>query len=613
MPETPTFQQIAQNLRKDPEAFATMLIGSKPTYKTGNQVRYYDNQSLVVFTSGPYQGRYKLFTDDEMKGDMIDLCKEITGKSAHDAIEMAKSFLGIDASTPLPPIQPPDPVKQQKELEENTKLRLRIARWIWKSSSATEGREEGLLYLKNRGIDCLLPSSVLRFRKIDKQTLQEKMGIPKKDIPDTPVVALVFCARNDKGEVTATQQILTTNGRKLKTKNPKITNGIITGSCVWLGDPSKSNKAVLVEGPETGCSIFQATNIPTAITLGTSNYPHVVLPKTITQLIIASDMERTGVGLGIALKAVQERNQNPNLSAGLALPKLNTGDFNDVLQNPDLGSSSILNSFENAFFAPINPDPTTILITPDTRAAFYVWYKSGLEVYSKPPTKNPKTNIYSPINADNIVQDHHKRVLTINTKTIKINIDDLVKRRKDIEIVALHDDSKEFRKLARTEGFVESTINQTYLYAPKGIGNNDPVFWTLTKKDADALDHETIKSIAIPVKRISSTNFCFMKNRVAIIAPIGTGTKYDLLLQQKLEKYASRVIMLKWQLFPGYTLISDPIYPSLPDQYSAKDAKVDGWTGAALERLIAIALATASSISVENTTHQNEKSLLIDA
>ena len=74
-----TYGQVAAMAKQDPETFASALLGSKPTYRSSMQVRYYENGSLVVNVSGPAQGKYKSFIDETVKGDMLDLVRHIHG------------------------------------------------------------------------------------------------------------------------------------------------------------------------------------------------------------------------------------------------------------------------------------------------------------------------------------------------------------------------------------------------------------------------------------------------------------------------------------------------------------------------------------------------------
>ena len=588
-----TFADIAKMLKRDPESFATALLGEAPTLRAGSSVRYFDNQSLLVNISGPSQGRFQSFTDTDLKGDMIDLVRWHHGlpddkAGRHQALEIAKGHLGISDGkidvSKLPPEKSAE--ERQREIEEDEAKRIRTANWIWRNGSATNGREDALLYLKNRGITCDIPSDTLRFRKLDKSEL-EKMGVAPSDIPPGPVVSLIFAARNADGQITAVQQVLTTAGRKVAFDNPKRTNGHMPGSAVTLGDITKSSRVAMAEGPETALSVYQATGIPTLITLGTSNFTRVSLPAHISEVITVSDMEPTGVGLCSALRAAQFWARAGIDRSGIALPpQLNDGDFNDVLQR--FGEDSVRKGIEGAFFPPKREHDGTILITPDARAAFYAWAKTGVEVAAKVPPKRKEDGKFRPFSIDSLVEDRHNRVLIVGNPAFEIRDEGLRKIRPSLEIVMLHEDSREFRKLARTAAGMQAALNAADLYAPQGLGEKEPVFFALRREDADALALEGHKSVAIRSSAIDRIDYGFMKGRQAIVAPLGTSTDKDRHLTEKLTSAGAETLRLTWQIFRGDESLPRILRREIPDGFGAREAAKEGWSGDALRDLIDI-------------------------
>ena len=566
------------------------MIGEAPTYRTSSQVRYFDNQSLVVFTGGSAQGRFKWFLDEEAKGDMIDLHQRIAGSTKHEAIEYAKNFLGLGSGEmDIKRLNTgPTPEERRRQQEEEDRKRVRTAQWIWRKASITDGREEGLTYLRNRGITCEIPAETLRFRKLSAQDL-EKMGVPKRDIPATPVTSLIFAARNPAGEITAVQQVLTTEGAKVKFDNPKRTNGLMAGSAVWLGDPKKSDKAILVEGPETGGSLFQATGLPTCVTLGTSNFTKISLPQNIKTLVTASDMEPTGVGLASALRTAQFWGRNGVEASGIALPRLNDGDFNDVHQK--FGAEAVKSAVDRAFFPPEREQDGTVLVTPDARSAFHAWIKTGIEVAPRVPGRNKETGKFFPISLDAAVEPHHNRILVVASPAVEIKDEQLRKDRPDAEIIQLHDNARDFRALAKTEGAMEALINGIDVYAPEGLGEKEPVFFSLRRADADALKLEGYKSVAVRSTAIDRVDLGFMKGRSAIVAPIGNGTEHDARLTARLDEAGSATTRLTWQIFRGDDAAPKILRREVPPAFGAADAAQEGWKGDALKDLIDISRA----------------------
>jgi hypothetical protein len=196
-----TFKDLAKMAREEAEAFATHIIGEAPTYRTGREVRYYENQSLVVFISGPKQGRYKSFADDQARGDLFDLWRYVRGGTPHDAVMGYKNYAGLDTAKGTETVKMnrgPSPEEVRRQEEKDIADRMRKAQWIWKNASPTEGREEGLTYLRNRGITIEPDSDTVRFRKLTQNDLG-KMGVKPADMPADPVVSVIFKATNDLG------------------------------------------------------------------------------------------------------------------------------------------------------------------------------------------------------------------------------------------------------------------------------------------------------------------------------------------------------------------------------------------------------------------------------
>ena len=611
MSKTATFSDIAKMLRDDPERFASTLLGEEPTNRTGTSVRYLDNQSIVVNTSGSGQGRFYVFTDDEARGDMLDMVRWHHGlpddkSGRHQALEIAKSHLGITDNKIDPALVPKEKSREEKEREisEDREKRIRTANWLWDKGSATEGREEGMAYLAGRGITCEISSDTLRFRRLSRQEL-EKMDVPAKDIPATPVVSLIFAARNEEGQVTAVQQVLTTNGKKVAFENPKRTNGYMPGSSVMLGDPSNSDRMALVEGPETALSVFQSTGIPTQITLGSSNFTKVKVPDHVRKLVTVADMEPSGVGLCSALKTAQFWSRQGIEQSGIAIPpRINDGDYNDVHQK--FGERAVQHGIDTAYYPPRYEQDGTILITPDARAAFWAWAKTGVEVAAKLPPKD-KDGKYRPFSMDNIIEPRHNRVLLVKNPAFEFKTEGLRKARPDLEIATLHEDLREFRKLARQPGAMSMAIRDSDVYAPKGPGTDEPVFFSLRRDDADALKLEGHKSIAVRATSVDEVDLSFMKGRQAIVAPLGTGTEHDQNLTRRLAESGAETTRLTWQIFRGDEARPRVIRKEIPVGFGAREAAREGWTGEALKDLVDISRVNQSQMQAQTVTTAGRK------
>jgi len=609
MTKKATIPEISRMLKGDPERFASALLGEEPVTRSGTNVRYFENGSLVVNVSGPSQGRFYSFTDSDAKGDMIDLVRWHHGladdkSGRHEALEIAKHHLGISDGRIDPSKLPKEKSQEERraEIEADEAKRIRTANWIWKKGSETQGKEEGLAYLRGRGITCDVPPNVLKFRKLSPADL-EKMGVARNDIPKTPVVSLIFAARNKEGQITAVQQVLTTEGKKVTFDNPKRTNGHMPGSSVTLGDPSKSHRMALVEGPETALSVYQSTGVPTQITLGSSNFTKVHIPKNVSELITVSDLEPTGVGLCSALKTAQHWKRHGVERSGIAIPpRLNDGDYNDVHQ--EFGEALVKKGIDGAYFPPEYNQDGTILVTPDARAAFFAWAKTGIEVAAKVPPKDKDTGKYRPFTIEGLVEERHNRVFIVGNPAFEIRDEALRKMRPQTEIVRLHEDSREFRKLAKTEGGMKAALQAADMYAPEGIGTKEPVFFSMRRADADALKLEGYKSVAVRSSALDRLDLGFMKGRSAIVAPLGKGTEQDRKMTEMLQSAGAETTRLTWQIFRADEAMPRIIRREIPSNFGAQEAVKEGWSGDALKDLVDISKANHEQIS---STRQQDK------
>ena len=606
----PSVKDISAALKEHAEAFATDVIGEAPRYRTGSQLRYYANHSLVVYTSGPYQGRFKWFADEDARGDMLDLFVFQRGGSPGDAIRYAKDFLGrTSGNGTIPPAAPPSRAQLDAAAAEEDRERLEKARDIWNAASPTEGREAGRAYLAGRGITADLPDTTLRYRTLDREALR-KLGLRGKDLPDVPAHALVFAARDGDGALKAVQQVFIANGTRLKladgSKLAKRTNGLLAGTGVWFGDPNAADTAILAEGPETGLSAFEATGLPTCVTLSSSNFTKVHVPDQVRRLIIAADMEPTGRGLAAAIMAAQTHTNDHGRPCGIAVPPLRDGDFNDV--HNDEGAAAVKRLFDKAYFAPERERDGTVLVTADSRAAFHAWVKTGIEVKPKVPPRR-EDGTFRPLNLLNAAEPQHNRVLIIETPGIEVSKDPLAKSRPDVEIHTIHSDSREFRKVARNSAALVRCINAPDLYLPSGAGEDGPVFFALRRQDADALEAAGVRAAGIRSSAIDRLDFSFMKGRQAVIAPIGEGTKWDDRLESALKATGATCDRLTWQLFRGDAQDRPALLRTrIPETFGARDAVSEGWTGQALADLVTISRANRAQIARARAARQTPRS-----
>jgi len=600
-----TFNDLAKMARDESEAFATHIIGEAPTHRSGREVRYYENQSLVVFISGQKQGRFKSFTDESARGDLFDLYRYVRGGSNHDAVMGYKRYAGLDHTDPGQTVEikrGPTPEEIKRQEEKDIADRMRKAQWIWEKASKTEGREEGLAYLRNRAITVEPDADVVRFRKLDRNSLL-KMGVKEHEIPSTPVVSIMFKATNSKGEISAVQQILTSDGKKLRCDNPKKTNGSLIDASVKIGEPSEDGTLIIAEGPETTLSLHQATGLPCAITLGTSNYTNMDMPSWVKTLIVASDMDESGVGLGSALKAAQHWISNGVEKAGIALPRIASGDFNDVHQQS--GDAAVERAVEKTFFPDRVRNDDALLVTPDAKVAFHAWMRTGVSTVVRIPPLQRGSAERSPINLDSVIDSSKKSVILVGKTGFSFDKDYVEKNRQDVQLIEIEDDAEGFLARAHTDGYVQEVVQLADIYAPQGVGTKEPMAITLRRRDADALIEAGHKAIAIRPTEAGNIDLSFMKGRKAIVAPVGKGTSIDAVLCDRLDDAGADTTRLTWQIFhptpKGLSIVRDDI----PKTYGAAEAVAEGWKGKAMGDLLLISELNKAQIHLSAPVEQN--------
>lgn len=592
-----TFTDLAKMARDEAEAFSTHIIGEAPRYRTGREVRYLENQSLVVFISGNRQGKFKSFLDEEAKGDLFDLWRYIRGGNNHDAVMGYKAFAGIDQTSANQKVEVnKGPSKEELEKAEAQDIakRKQTAQWIWRNASKTEGRDEAIEYFKGRSINFVPDSDTVRYKKLTKHDL-EKMNIKPEHIPSDPVTSIIFKATNEKGELCAVQQILVSCGKKLACDNPKRTNGYLIGSSVKFGDVKSAKKIAMAEGPETAMSVHQATGLPTEVTLGTSNFTNIHIARSVDTLIIATDMDESGVGLASSLKAAQFWARNGIENTGIAIPRLDVGDFNDVAQAK--GDEAVAKMIDTAFFPDRVRQDDVVLVTADSKVAFHAWVQSGISTAVRIPPINPKTGERSPINLDAAVSEEHKIVFVVNKDGFKIDSEYMEKHRKGVTIIVCDEEADAFLLNVRNAGYIRNLLEPADIYDPKGRGTTEPLAITLRRKDADALIDAGHRAVAIRPSESDQVDLSFMKGRKAIVAPLGKGTSADQTLFDRLAAAGAEVTKLTWQIFhptaDGLKIVRDDI----PKTYGAAEAVAEGWCGKAMGDLLLISELNKAQIS----------------
>lgn len=427
---------------------AIRLYGKDFT-ETSTELRFGGKGGLSVTIAGPFAGRFKDFSEDGEHGDLLDLISYRTKCTQAEAISYAKKFLGIEDGKVLPEVdQEALAAEQQRRAEEHHRAQLFVARKIWDASSA-ELTDSVRRYLLSRSIDPdNLPPSVrcrvygpeefehTKKRKNVLHGLYDKF--PKG------IHSLVFASTNLSGEIRAIQEIRIYDGMKVD-RHPesaphwpaqapvKKSMGVVKGSAVRFG--RSRDFAVVVEGPETGLSAYQAGGYMTFVTLGTSNFTSFEPPAALAEMVIASEREESGSGLSAAIEAAVHWNLLSK-RCGIAVVDPHQadlhgiGDLNDVHQR--LGGDAVVDVIDKAQFADIAiPDAVSTAVfveNPDSALAF--WASTGAFVRALPRglTSSKAT-----------LPDSVRRIVVVKEEGSKLDFDDIKKFREIWSRVGIDD------------------------------------------------------------------------------------------------------------------------------------------------------------------------------
>lgn len=387
----PSVSEIAQALNDDPARWAPIIIGELPNkgMSTSRELRFYAKGGLRVHVQGPKKGKFSHYGHDGF-GDMLELIAYIKKVSNIEAIKIAKELLGLSDGAVLE-LKPrrSDAELQSEQAEENEK-RIRAARFIW-SKTSPRIAPEALAYLANRAITTVAKArpEAVRYRKLDRYSL-EKMGIEEKGKePRFPngLHALVFGATTADGTVGAVQQIILDGDKKADIENKKRSNGLMEGAAVRLG-AVPADELHTAEGPETGLSCWQSTDMPTWILLGASNLTRIPVPDQVKTIRHAAELDPTRTGTKAALQGAYfwMRKGKDFL---IAMPRV-PSDMNDV--HRQFGDAGVREDMANALKPERNPfrdaqgnvlsedaqNDLPILFTYSAEDAVAAWLSTGL-------------------------------------------------------------------------------------------------------------------------------------------------------------------------------------------------------------------------------------------
>lgn len=319
-------QQLKARLGDHAEDLAVYLFG-EPTRRTSRELRWGRSGKLLVRLRGKHGPSFRSW-ELPRGGSMLDAIMFRHGGGFDDAVRWARQWLGDDGAPSLPRPR----LQANYDADQDEKERIDQAGRIWRSGRSIAGTVAEK-YLHGRGLTDAWPLDAARF--VPMQAIEKIAGWSWWRWP-----AVVFAARDDKGEIKAVQLVaLNSDGTAAKRWDSdgkmKMSLGPQTGSAVrFAGDQDKP--LLLAEGPETAASCWQATGWETWANLGTiTKAPLDGIDKGRVVIVCADDDPRnapTNKALRDAIRKWRKQGRTVLMIKPWDLTRGNKSDFNDLLK-----------------------------------------------------------------------------------------------------------------------------------------------------------------------------------------------------------------------------------------------------------------------------------------
>lgn len=328
------------------EFYETILGASGK--KSGNALRYGSKGSLSVTVRGSKAGTWYSF-ETAKGGSPLSLLMDADygwGLSYPEAIKEGARMAGLselDASY----IKRPKKSKmalQQEDKEEQASLQKKIAsaRYYYLSAKSIQGTL-GEKYLREvRGIRGDINEFRYHPNIRDSRSITTEAGETHWETTYHP--GIVVAARNQEGDITATQTILLNKNTAQKADKNQVqvvkrTRGKVKGSAVLI-HKGTSNTVMIAEGPETAASLIKAR--PDAniyVTLGNirnaESLSWLATRHKTKEFYFAADKDDNTNNLKALKLVAKALKEEHGIASHIALPQVDGQtkcDFNDVLK-----------------------------------------------------------------------------------------------------------------------------------------------------------------------------------------------------------------------------------------------------------------------------------------
>ncbi len=276
--------------------------------------------------------------------ELMEEGKKIAHMSSYIKKELKRDEKGMEKLNALNEIGPP-----KQGYSKDDQKRIGWAKGVASKVSPITESSPASQYLQGRGINinsCSLSRDVRSGNSWNSEL--------KKEIPSA-----VFVARNNKGDITATQTIFLEEigsegskqwGKATNVKVKKQTLGAMKGSSCLI-QRGTGDRIALCEGPETACSVAEANpELTVHVMLGSSNFEHFETLEKGKDIIICADNDGANHTSNKKIKEAAKNLSYKGNNIYIARPPgQQKSDFNDMATQGH--SSDIRKCIDSAVFA----------------------------------------------------------------------------------------------------------------------------------------------------------------------------------------------------------------------------------------------------------------------
>jgi phage/plasmid primase-like uncharacterized protein len=327
---------INEALMSCPETSYLSIFG-EPKSKNTQELRY--SGGLVVTLKGDSRGLWYDFVEGK-GGSPIQAIMRESGVEFLDALKICSEIAGINNyDYKMLPVKSA-PAQNQSKNSSNLKNKTQIVKSIWGASIDLKGTLAERYLKEHRGIE--LDNLDARFLPKGATHIDLKEGEIINRVNKIP--AIVYAARDSKGDLTGLQQIYL--DQKTGGKNPqmqqakmvKLSKGVITGSAVLVQKGMRGSPLYIAEGFETAGSIAMAVSHATVIaSLGIDNMRNlddIIKKYQSKNVIIAADNDGENANTHKKISTIIDSYKDKGIDVKAIYPEILEGkktDWNDVL------------------------------------------------------------------------------------------------------------------------------------------------------------------------------------------------------------------------------------------------------------------------------------------